>query len=101
MKQQDGTYKRQSSCSSCMWRKNNPRSDGDSSEETLPINYGDEVSCNEHGASCNDEDKEGNLCETGSNNPEPEWKCIGASSKGQESDAIFVTDKIFGVPRPW
>ena len=29
--------------------------------------------------------QEGNLCETGSNNPEPEWKGIGASSKGQES----------------
>ena len=85
MKQQDGTYKRQSSCSSCMWGKNSPRSDGESSS--------DEVSCNEHEASCNDEDKaadrqqiqEKNLCETGSNNPEPEWKGIGASSKGQES----------------
>ena len=52
MKQQDGSYKPQSSCSSCMWGKNSPPSDGDSSEETLGTNYGDDDSCNENGDSC-------------------------------------------------
>ena len=52
MKQQDGSYKPQSPCSSCMWGKNSSPSDGDSSEETLGTNYGDDDSCNENGDSC-------------------------------------------------